>query len=382
MSKTKMNRAIKYQIYPSEEQRLLIEQTFGCVRKVYNMGLEMNMGLYDMGYKTMSTFDLKSYCNKVWKKEFDFLRKVDKFALENSLFDLGTAYTNFFQNRAAYPKFKSRKKKKQSYTTNITNNNIAIIYNGKYKDMIKLPKLGKVSAFIYRSPESDWIIKSATISRNSSGNYFVSLLFEFEIEIPDIQPDVNKAIGLDYSSPNFYVDSNGKSPEVPHAYRKAEKVLAREQRRLARMTKGSKNYEKQRIVIAKIHAHIANQRKNFCHTESRKIVNSYDIVCVEDLDLHAQAQTLNFGKAVADNGFGMFRTFLEYKLKAEGKLFVKIDRMYPSTKTCHNCGGYNPNIKLGDQVWLCPHCGRILLRDHNAALNIRDEGLRMLGLST
>lgn len=263
MSKTKMNRAIKYQIYPSEEQRLLIEQTFGCVRKVYNMGLEMNMGLYDMGYKTMSTFDLKSYCNKVWKKEFDFLRKVDKFALENSLFDLGTAYTNFFQNRAAYPKFKSRKKKKQSYTTNMSNNNIAIIYNGKYKDMIKLPKLGKIPAFIYRRPESDWIIKSATISRNSSGNYFVSLLFEFEIEIPDIQPDVNKAIGLDYSSPNFYVDSNGKSPEVPHAYRKAEKVLAREQRRLARMTKGSKNYEKQRIVIAKIHAHIANQRKNF-----------------------------------------------------------------------------------------------------------------------
>ncbi len=174
------------------------------------------------------------------------------------------------------------------------------------------------------------------------------------------------------------MDSNGHAPGVPHYFRKAEKRLAKAQRRLSRMTRGSSNYEKQRLVVARLHEHVANQRKNFCHTESRKIANFYDIVCVEDLDLRAQAQSLNFGKAVADNGFGMFRAFLKYKLEEQGKLFIKVGKKFPSTKTCHYCKKVNPDVQLGQKTWVCPCCGRTILRDWNAALNIRDEGLRML----
>lgn len=374
-----MNRAIKYRLYPTEEQKNLLAQTFGCVRKVFNISIEMQCGLYEAGFSSMSKKDLNNYCNRVWKEEFPFLKCVDKFALTNSIYAVAAAYKNFFEKRSGYPKFKSRKNQKDSYTTNQTNGNIAIEYEHKGIGKIKLPKLGKVDAKVHRLPGPDWTIKSATISRTPTGKYFVSILFEIKSIVPNTEIDPKKSIGLDYSSPNFYVDSNGKSPNVLHAYRKAESRLAKEQKKLARLEKGSQNYEKQRIVIAKIHERVANQRKNFCHTESRKIANSYDIVCVENIDLRAQAQTLNFGKAVSDNGFGMFRTFLQYKLESQGKRFVKINKWYPSTKTCHYCGNYNRNVALGQKTWICPQCGHVIDRDYNAALNIRDEGLRTLG---
>jgi len=372
------NRAIKYRIFPTKEQQVLLAQTFGCVRKVYNMGLELQQGLHESGFSSMTRVDLNNYCNRVWKTEFSFLRDVDKFALTNALYALERSYTNFFEKRAAYPKFKSRKVH-QSYTTNMTNKNIAIRC-GK-QGAVKLPKLGWVSASIYREPKADWVIKSATVSKTATGKYYASILFAYQEEIPEVVLDLENAIGLDYSSPEFYVDSNGQTPGMPHYLRKAEQRLAKAQRRLSHMTQGSSNYEKQRLVVARLHEHIANQRKNFCHTESRKIANSYDIVCVEDLDLRAQAQSLNFGKAVADNGFGMFRTFLKYKLEEQGKLLIKVDKWFPSTKTCNHCGGYNPDVKLGQMVWTCPCCGRTIQRDWNAALNIRDEGLRMLSVA-
>lgn len=376
------NKAIRYQIFPAEEQEIQINRTFGCARKVYNLSLEMQIGLYTSGFKTMSKTDLNNYCNRVWKEEFSYLQDVDKFALTNAIYDLSTAYKNFFEKRAKYPKFKSRKMSKNSYTTNMTNGNISMGDYKAGKGTIKLPKLGKINARIHRLPQDSWKIKSATVSKSASGKYYVSILFSFQMEIPNQSLSTDKALGLDYSSPDFYEDSNGNKPDVPHAYRKAERRLAKEQRKLSRMEYGSQNYLKQKAVVAEIHEHVANQRKDFCHKESRKITNSWDIVCVEDLDLHAQAQTLRFGKAVADNGFGMFRTFLQYKLEEQGKLFIKIDKWFPSTKTCHECGAYNPDVVLGQSVWVCPQCGKTIQRDVNAALNIRDEGLRMIQAAT
>lgn len=374
MSIVTMNRAIRYVIFPTEEQKIMLAQTFGCVRRVYNLGLELQEGLYNAGFKSMSREDLNKYCNYAWKDEFPYLRDVDKFALTNSLYNLMRGYTNFFEGRTKHPKFKS-KKNEQSYTTNETNGNIAIVYG--HQDTIKLPKIGQVPALIHRVPRPDWAIKSATVSKTAAGKYYVSILFEYVEDIPDVKLDPQEAIGLDYSSPDFYVDSENRKPEVLHCYRKAEHRLAKAQKKLARMTRGSNNYGKQRIVVAKLHEHVANQRKDFCHKESRKIANSYEIVCVEDLDLRAQAQSLNLGKAVADNGFGMFRTFLQYKLKEQGKAYITIDKWYPSTKTCHNCGTYNPNVVLGMQEWVCPHCGKTIDRNWNAAQNIRDEGVRL-----
>ena len=378
MGKVLMNRGIKYRLYPTEEQKSLLAQTFGCARMVYNLGLELQQGLHAANFKSMSKTELNNHCNRTWKKEFSYLRDVDKFALTNSLYALMSGYKNFFEKRAAYPKFKS-KKSKQSYTTNETKGNIAIVYNSSGgTDFIKLPKLGLVPAVIHRLPRQDWVIKSATVSKTATGKYCASILFAYVEDVPDVKLDPNEAVGLDYSSPNFYIDSENMTPGVPHYYRKMEKRLAKAQRKLSRMVKGSSNYEKQRMVVASLHEHVANQRKDFCHKESRKIANFYEIVCVEDLDLRAQAQCPNFGKAVSDNGFGMFRTFLKYKLEEQGKAFVTVDKWYPSTKTCHHCGTYNPDVKLGMKEWVCPHCGREIDRDWNAAQNIRDEGVRML----
>lgn len=352
-------------------------QTFGCVRKIYNLGKELQDGLYSAGMKSMSKQDLNGFCNHVWKDEYPYLRDVDKFALTNSVYALMRGYSNFFEKRAAQPKFKTRKNK-QTYTTNATNGNIAITFGKKNHGQVKLPKLGWIDACTYRKPSAGWVIKQATVSRTASGKYYVSMLFSYSMDMEETVPTYARTVGLDYSSPKFYVDSEGRSPDVPHALRKAERRLAKEQQRLSRMTKGGSNYEKQRIVVAKLHEQVSNKRKDFCHKESRKIANSYDTVCVEDLDLRALAQTLNFGKTTADNGFGMFRVFLEYKLKEQGRHFVKVDKWYPSSKTCHYCGAKNPALHLGQSQWVCPSCGAIIDRDLNAAQNIRDEGWRLI----
>ena len=172
------------------------------------------------------------------------------------------------------------------------------------------------------------------------------------------------------------MDSNGNTAGVQHWYRLSQKRLAVEQRKLSHCTRGSHRYEKQKTKVNRLSGKIANQRKDFCHQKSRKIANSYAAVCVEDIDLRAMAQSLHFGKAVSDNGFGMFRNFLKYKLEEQGKHYIVIDKWYPSTKTCCHCGNVNPDVALGQKKWICPHCGVSIDRDHNAAINIRDEGIR------
>lgn len=374
----KDNRAIRYRIYPTNEQRKLLEQTFGCSRLVYNETLSMHQGLYEAGMQAFTKMDMNNYCNHHMKADLPFLRKVDKFALTNSIYNAFAAFKNFFEGRNRYPRRKSRKDASQSYMTNCTNNNIAIIQHKKKSAFIKLPKLGNVPAVLHRFPKKDWVIKNATITKESGDCYYVSLLFEFERKTPQntVLPNPENTIGLDYSSTEFYVDSNGNTAGVQHWYRLSQKRLAVEQRKLSHCTRGSHRYEKQKAKVTRLSEKVANQRKDFCHRKSRKIANSYAAVCVEDIDLRAMAQSLHFGKAVSDNGFGMFRNFLKYKLEEQGKHYIVIDKWYPSTKTCRHCGYVNPDISLGQMKWVCPHCGVSINRDHNAAINIRDEGIR------
>lgn len=372
-------RAIKYRIYPNEEQKKLFLKTFGCVRMVYNETISIHGGLYEAGMSSFSRMDMNNYCNRFMKDDMPYLREVDKFALTNSIYNAYTAFQNFFSGRAGYPHYKSRKAAIQSYTTNKTNDNIAVIPRVKAKGAVKLPKLGEVRASLHRLPQDSWKIKSATVSMDSGGHFYVSVLFQ--VTEPDIVEEViptsETALGLDYSSPEFYVDSDGRTAGIQHWYRKTEKRLQVEQRKLSHCKKGSNRYEKQRLKVNRIAKKAANQRLDFCHKKSREIANSYDAVCVEDLNLRDMAQTLSFGKAVSDNGFGMFRTFLRYKLEEQGKHYIVIDKWFPSTKTCRHCGSVNSDVVLGQSQWVCPSCGVVIERDLNAAINIRDEGLRI-----
>ena len=261
-----------------------------------------------------------------------------------------------------------------SYTTNNQNGTIKIV-----DGYIKLPKVGLVRLKQHRLIRENEKIKSATITKEA-GKYYVSIIVEYEENIESIDKNditINDAIGIDYSSTNLYVDSNGNCACYPKYYRASEKKLTKAQRKLSKMKQGSNNYNKQKNKVANIHSHIANQRMDFLHKLSNQITNDYSLICFEDINLSDIKRCLKLGKATSDNGFGMFRTFCEYKALKKGKYTIKIDKWYASTKTCNHCGYKNDDIKLSTREWICPNCGVLNQRDANAALNIRDEGYRL-----
>ena len=238
-----------------------------------------------------------------------------------------------------------------------------------------MPKIGQVRLKQHRSIPNEYKLKSVTVSQTPGGNYYASILFEYENQVQEKK--LQSFLGLDFSMHELYRDSNGNEPAYPGYYRKAEKKLAKEQRKLSRMQKGSKNRDKQRIRVAKLHEKVSNQRKDFLHKQSRQITNACD--CVEDLDMKAMSQSLNFGKSVMDNGWGMFTAFLKYKLEEQGKRLVKVDRFFASSQICNICGYKNPETKnLAVRAWDCPQCGKHHDRDVNAAINIRNEGMRLV----
>ena len=367
------HKAFKFRLYPNAQQEQLIAKTFGCCRFIYNKMLSDRIAYYE-GYQQSLKNTPAQY-----KGEFQFLKEVDSTALVNEQQFLNAAYNNFFRNpgKTGYPKYKSKKADRQSYTANCINSSIKVL-DSKH---IQLPKLGSVKIDGHREIPKDHIIKTATISKHSSGKYYISITTEYELIIPKVQLDPNKSIGLDYSSPDFYVDNQNISPyNHQHFYREAETKLAKEQRKLSHMCPKSKNYLKQKAKIAKLHEHIANQRKDFIEKLSFNFANTYDIVCLEDINLKGMAQSLNLGKSTMDNGFGMFRARLTQKMEAQGKIVYKVDKWFPSSKLCSHCGTLNSQLTLKDREWKCA-CGKYLKRDENAANNLRLEGLRQLGFS-
>lgn len=381
---SKANRAIKCRIYPNVEQQILIAKTFGCTRFVYNHFLEHNNNLY----KTCKKFS--SYANNAkeltkLKKEKSFLKEVDSISLQQSLKHLNSAFKNFFESRADFPKFK-KKQFAESYSTKYVLNNISFEDNNH----IKLPKLGVVKIKLHRDIPSNWVIKGATVSRSSSGKFYVSILFEYENQI--VPKAINNFVGLDYSMSELYVSSNGKTAKYPKYYRKSLKKLAVEQRKLSNCVYRSKNYYKQKVKVSKLHEKIANQRKDFLHKKSREITNLYDAVCIENLDLKEMSKPqvakfkgksgkIGFGKSISDNAWGMFTKFLEYKLFDEGKQLIKVDKMFPSSQLCHICGYKNSEIKdFSIRQWTCPICHTHHNRDINAAINLKLEGQRSISV--
>ena len=309
-----------------------------------------------------------------YKKDNLWLKEVDSLALCSTWKFLNDAYNNFFRNpKTGFPKFKSKKSYKQSYTTNNQPASNAIRIEDSY---IRLPKLGLVKIKIPRELPKGYKIKHVTISKTPTGKYFASIAIEYDFIVPQPQLDLNNSIGLDYMSNGLFTDNQGNKPNYPRFYRLSEKNLAKEQRKLSLMTYGSHNYEKQRKKVAKVQEKIANQRKDFLHKLSYEFANSYDFIFVEDLNLQSISQFGHLGKSTCDNGFGTFRTFLAYKMADRGKVFHKIDRWFPSSKTCSVCGTYHPEIVNGLNVrsWVCPECGTGHDRDINAARNILQKG--------
>ncbi len=368
------NKAYKFRIYPNAEQKILLAKTFGCCRFVYNHWLDRKIKQYKND-KTSVTYTTcaKEMAQLKKTSEFSFLQEVDSVSLQQSLRHLDTAFQNFFrQPKNGFPRFKSKKQSKNSYSTVCINRNIDI-ENG----CIKLPKIGLVKLKQHRKIPVDYKLKSVTISQTPSRKYYVSILFEYEKQVQN--KELLSFLGLDYSMHELYKDSNSNEPAYPRYYRSAEKKLAKEQRKLSHMQKGSSNRNKQRIKVAKLHEKVADQRKDFLHKLSRQIANAYDCICIEDLNMKAMSRYLHFGKSVSDNGWGMFTAFLKYKLEEQGKRLIRVDKFFASSQTCNVCGYKNNATKdLSIREWDCPQCGTRHDRDVNAAINIKNEGMRML----
>ena len=372
MEKKLFQYAIKYRIYPTDEQKTLFCKTFGCTRYIWNQMLaEFN----ETG-SVPSPAKFKDE-RRAWLKE------VDSLALTSVWKQLCHAIKNHRKNPKHFgkPIFKSKKNANRSYHTNrLKGDNVRFSADGKY---IRLPKLGDVRLKMHRQPITDSVIQSVTVSQAPSGKFYVSVQFICENQTEE-KKDTARSVGLDFSMQHLYVASDGTMPESSRFYRKLERKLKREQRHLSKLhvqgaEKQSHRYYKQKQKVALIHEKIANKRKDFLHKESRKLVNSYDYIFIEDLNMRAMSRALRLGKSVHDMGWGMFKSFLEYKALADGKYVIKVDRFYPSSQLCHVCGIKNSEVKnLKIREWSCPHCGTHHNRDHNAAINIKNEGLRLV----
>lgn len=366
----KKHKAYKFRLYPNDRQKEYFAKCFGSVRFLYNKMLEERIELYKK-YKSDKE-ELKYHKPKTYtqyKHEYPWLYEVDSHALANAQIDLQRAYEKFFSDKTAgFPKFKSKHKDRDSYTTNNCNGNFRI--ENKH---IFIPKIRFVRVVQHRQIPSNQIIKSYTISKTKTNKYYVSILVEWEEGEKKEELNLDRAVGLDYSSPHFYVDSQGIKADYPKFYRMAEERLKREQRKLSKCKKGSKNYEKQRLMLAIAHERVANCRRDWLEKLSCRIAKDNDIICIENLNMQAISQCLSLGKSTMDNGWGMFVNMLERKAKR----VVKIDKWFPSSRLCPKCGSINKNLSLKDRVWTC-ECGAVLDRDFNAANNILNEGLKWL----
>ena len=375
-----MLKGYKYRIYPNEEQEILINKTFGCCRFVYNQLLAKKIELYKDEQKSISKTDCNNYCNRELKKEYSWLKEVDKFALTNSIYDLDSAYQNFFRrvkqenDKVGFPKFKSKRNHNYSYKTNFTNNNIKVDFDN---NRIQLPKLKWIKCKLHRKFEGK--ILFATVSKTPSGKYFVS--FNVEVE-HDILPKNSNSLGIDLGIKDLVITSDGEVFENKKLTYRYKKQLAKLQRQFSKKKVGSSNWNKHRIKVARLHEKIVNIRKNNLNKISSQIIKENQFIFSEDLNIKGMLKNSRLSKAISDCGWYELTRQLEYKSLWNNRVYMKINKYFPSSQLCNKCGYKNTDTKnLGVRFWECPECGELHDRDKNAVINILKEGLRQIGTS-
>lgn len=364
-----MLKAHKYRIYPTIAQQEQLAKAFGCARFVYNLGLETKTRAWTSAKKYIDVFDLSNQMKELKDTEAPWLKDCPSQALQMSMRNLDNAYTNFFKRGAGFPKFKN-KHSKQSLSfpqgTRLSDDN----------NRIFIPKLKWVYIDLHRVlPEGE--VKTVTVSRTTTGKFFVSILVDTKVDVPK-KKVVNEstAVGVDLGIKDFCITSDGKKFENKDFFKSTMNKLRVAQRSLSKKVKGSKHYEKQKLVVALLHEKIRNQRQDYLHKISSYLVKTYDTICLEDLSVSNMQKNKNLSRAISDMGWREFRSMLEYKSEWRGKNIRVIGRFEPSSKMCSCCGKINKELKLSDRSWTCRSCEAIHDRDCNAAVNIKNFGLR------
>ena len=362
-----MFKAYKYRIYPTQEQKILLAKFFGSCRWFYNYALNLTTQTYKQTGKGLSRNNIIKLLPDL-KTEHEWLKEAPSQCLQQVALNLSSAFLNFFEKRAKYPNFKSKHHLQSMRFPQSCK---------LHGNILRLPKLKDVYCKISRVPKGS--LKSVTVSMTSSGEYYASCLFDDGEELPKISSE-GKAVGIDLGINHFAITSDGSKYGNPKYYNEYEKKLALRQRRLSKKQKGSSNRNRARKKVAKVHQKITRCREDFLHKLSRKLVDENQVIVVENLAVKNMVKNQNLAKSISDVGWGQFLTMLKYKAEWEGKTYIEVDRFFPSSKTCNHCLHQVKAMALDVRTWQCPHCGTLHDRDVNAAMNIRDEGLRLMAV--